>query len=122
MMLDQAMRTIMRDELRQALAEERAAIVGAVVAEFRKLQLADFLTTSEAAELARVEPKTIRRWVDGGKLSRHCAGGDLRIVRNELLSLLGCAPAGGPDAGARGAALTDDQVEAKVVEMLGRKR
>lgn len=91
-------------------------MVAALVAELRKLQGVDLLTTAEAAELARVEPKTIRRWVEAGKLSRHSAGNELRIVRTELLALLGCASVARPTA--QNQALTEEEIETKVTAML----
>lgn len=120
MTVDQAMRDMLRDELRQALEAERTSLVAAVVAEVRKLQQVDLLTTAQAAELAKVDEKTIRRWVQSGRLSEHRTdGGDYRIVRSELLALLGF---GRPEVVADEPRLTDLQIEAKVVEMRGGRR
>lgn len=44
----------------------------------------EYLTPKEAAEIAKVIPSTIRRWVAQGRLTRCQAGGDLRVRRAEL--------------------------------------
>lgn len=116
-MIDQALRLMLRDEIREAMADERRAIIEAVVAEVRRLQEVDLLTTAEAAAIARVKTKTIRRWVDEGKLSRVHAGSDLRIHRGELLSFLGCSTQS--DEVKEDGPLTDDDVAAIAARMRG---
>lgn len=44
----------------------------------------EYLTTAEAARVASVAPKTIRRWIRTGKLVAHSAGRELRIRRADL--------------------------------------
>ena len=48
----------------------------------------DNLTTAEAARHARVSPRTIRRWLDEGRLRAHRAGRKLLIRRCDLEALL----------------------------------
>lgn len=48
-----------------------------------------FLTTREAAQLARVAPKTIRAWVQARRLTGHWAGKRLlRIRADEMVAFL----------------------------------
>jgi excisionase family DNA binding protein len=49
-----------------------------------------YLSVSEAAQLARVTPYTIRRWVKRGELTRHEAGTRVLVKRDELERLLKC--------------------------------
>jgi len=56
------------------------------------------LTTAEAAELLRVDARTVTRWVKSGKLtSIRISGGGRRYRESEVRAFLGQAPA--PDAG-----------------------
>jgi excisionase family DNA binding protein len=50
--------------------------------------VARFLTTVEAAAVAKVVPKTIRNWIDQGKLPCHGAGRELRVRRADLERLM----------------------------------
>lgn len=50
----------------------------------------EYLSTKEAAELARVSVYTIRRWVKHGELTRHLAGTRVLVRRDELEALLAC--------------------------------
>jgi excisionase family DNA binding protein len=43
----------------------------------------EYISTADAARIARVTPGTIRRWVRGKQLARHGAG-RVRIRRDEL--------------------------------------
>lgn len=51
----------------------------------------EYMTTREAARFARVTTRTVRRWVDDGRLTRHGAR-YLRISRVELERQLQAAP------------------------------
>lgn len=51
---------------------------------------AAYLSTAEAASLARVTTATIRRWVRAGELTRHEAGVRVLVRRDELEQLLKC--------------------------------
>lgn len=51
---------------------------------------AEYLSTSEAASVARVSVYTIRRWIRRGELTRHEAGARLLVRRDELERLLAC--------------------------------
>ena len=50
----------------------------------------EYLSTTEAAELARVSVYTIRRWVRAGELTKHTAGSRVLVRRDELEKLLAC--------------------------------
>jgi excisionase family DNA binding protein len=60
--------------VRAALAERPAA--------------AELLSTAEAARYAKVSPRSIRRWLDQGKLRALHAGRELRIRRADLDQLM----------------------------------
>lgn len=45
------------------------------------------LSVKEVAELFRVCPKTVRRWIEDGKISASRPGRDWRIARSDLRSL-----------------------------------
>ena len=49
-----------------------------------------YLSTAQAAAFASVSQHTIRRWVRRGELTRHMAGSQLRVRRDELENLLRC--------------------------------
>lgn len=50
---------------------------------------AELLTPAEVAKLFHVDPKTVTRWAQAGKLSYHrTLGGHRRYPRNEVLRLL----------------------------------
>jgi excisionase family DNA binding protein len=52
----------------------------------------DLMTPAEVAELFRVDPKTVTRWADSGKLSAvRTLGGHRRYLRSEVEALLGGA-------------------------------
>lgn len=50
--------------------------------------MAELLSTAEAARYARVTPRSIRRWLDAGKLRALHAGRELRIRRGNLDELM----------------------------------
>lgn len=66
-------RSIVREEIRSAIDEARGA---------------EYLSTQDAAELARVAEGTIRRWIREGRLSGQRAGRCMRILRTDLENLL----------------------------------
>lgn len=52
------------------------------------------LTPAEVAALFRVDPKTVTRWANAGKLSAvRTLGGHRRFYEGEVRSLLGIVPA-----------------------------
>lgn len=67
------------EELRSATATLRSEIS-------RGAQ--EYLTTHEAAELARVTPATIREWIKNGKLHRYGLGRGLLVRTAEVHQLL----------------------------------
>ena len=42
------------------------------------------LTVSEVAEVCRVSPRTVRRWIERGELPAHRLGRQLRISEKDL--------------------------------------
>jgi excisionase family DNA binding protein len=68
------------DMVRRIVREELASVVAKPPTEY--------LSTSEAAELARVAPGTIRRWIREERLDRHKAGREVRVKRDQLEQLL----------------------------------
>jgi excisionase family DNA binding protein len=83
-----AVRTAVREELRAGLADLRPAPAG------------QYLTIKEAAELARVSRDSLRRWIGAGRLTARRAGRELRIERSALEAFLSeniAAPKPSPD-------------------------
>lgn len=76
--LDSALRGLVREVVREVLAEER-------IAQAEGLEL---LTTAEASMIAKVKPATLRTWIKIGQLKAHHAGRGLRISRSDLASAL----------------------------------
>ena len=65
----------------------------------------DLLTVEEVAELLRVNPQTVRNWIDSGQLpSLRVGARRVRVQRGALESFVGVKPdapnAGGPPASA----------------------
>ncbi|HEY6038083.1 MAG TPA: helix-turn-helix domain-containing protein, partial [Kofleriaceae bacterium] len=48
----------------------------------------EMLSTADAAQVAKVVPATIRRWIAAGKLRGFSAGRELRISRADLERLM----------------------------------
>ena len=48
----------------------------------------EYLSTADAAQIARVTPGTVRRWVRGKQLAKHGTGPRVRIKRVDLESYL----------------------------------
>lgn len=48
----------------------------------------DYLTLDEAAEVLKVNPKTLSRWVNEKKVNFFRAGRDLRFTRKQLSDFL----------------------------------
>jgi excisionase family DNA binding protein len=86
---------IVDERLAAALAKREAA--------------SEHLTSVEAARHARVSTRTIRRWLDDGRLRARRAGRKLLIARADLEALL-------RDDGHRDHALTPEQLAARDFE------
>ena len=72
-------------------------VVRRVLAELAKQKPAndvEYLSTTDAAELASVTQATIRRWVKDGKLPAFHAGRHVRVRRTDLERLLSDTPTG----------------------------
>lgn len=65
---------LVREEVRRVLGEAT--------------QPDEFLTTAEAAEVAKVAQGTIRRWIRDGRLTPHHAGRELRVRRVDLDAIM----------------------------------
>lgn len=106
--LRELLREVVRDEVRAVLREELQAVMCGTAR--GASQAAAYLTTEDAAAIARVEPATVREWVRRGDLRRHQAGRELRVRRDELEAFL--------TTGRR----SDDEhnVEALAVKILGK--
>lgn len=72
--------------IRHLVQTEVAAQVAAALAE--RPAVAELLSTSEAAQYAKVTPRSILRWLDQGKLRALHAGRELRIRRADLDKLM----------------------------------
>ena len=58
----------------------------------RPVQIDALLTPAEVAALFRVDPKTVTRWANAGKLTPlRTLGGHRRYLESEVLNLLGRA-------------------------------
>jgi len=44
----------------------------------------DFLTVAEIAEILKMNPQTIRNWIDAGKLPAHRVGRRVRVTRADF--------------------------------------
>ncbi|HET6613664.1 MAG TPA: helix-turn-helix domain-containing protein [Kofleriaceae bacterium] len=67
---ERALRELVRDEIRKAIAEATAPD--------------EYLTVGDAANLARVHERTIRRLIEAGKLTDFRVGRVHRVSRKEL--------------------------------------
>jgi excisionase family DNA binding protein len=97
--VEQSLRAFVAEVVRDELKKQRA----------ESARPDTFLSTAEAAELARVHQKTIRRWIKTGRLEALNAGRERRVRRADLEQLL--------KAGRRRPAhedLTDREIDAMV--------
>lgn len=90
MTLEETIRVAVAEGVAQALKLRLPELVEAVASKLAAARPAPvYLTVAQAAELAKLDdPKTIRRWVAAGLLTRHMAGRELRIRQAELEQLL----------------------------------
>jgi len=83
---EDALREIIRDELRSVIRQELGQKPAAA---------GDYVSAAEAAQIAAVSPQTIRAWIRQGKLKQFNAGRVIRVRRLELGALM-ASPAGTP--------------------------
>jgi len=80
------------ESLRSIIQEELASLKRDILIELRRSQTAAptamYLTTEEAAEIARVTPATIREWIHVGALRERRSGQKLLISASELHAYL----------------------------------
>lgn len=104
--LQEWIRGIVREEVRCAIAD----LAGPQI----------YLSTSEAAEIARVTPGTIRRWVREGRLQGAGAGRDVRVRREELQGIMAPGRRRAPRRDPQTVdALSLDALSAKIAARLG---
>ena len=88
MSLDEALRRILRDELRVVVREEIGTLLDKLeehaTVETAVSSSSEFLTTKEAAAIARVGASTIRTWIGNGSLKRYGRGNHFLVARHEL--------------------------------------
>ncbi|HEY0217054.1 MAG TPA: BldC family transcriptional regulator [Cellulomonas sp.] len=61
--------------------------------ETRPVETGSLLTPGEVAVMFRVDPKTVTRWAQAGKLSAvRTLGGHRRFLESEVMELLGGVP------------------------------
>ena len=64
------------------------------------LQHSSLLTPGEVATMFRVDPKTVTRWANAGKITAvRTLGGHRRFVESEIRGLLEVVPAQGSNQG-----------------------
>ena len=80
-----------------------------------------FYTVDQVANLIDMHPKTVRRYIQSGKINANKVGSQYRISQNELNSFIGESPANngeaannGFDQGIANAALNNQQVDVEV--------
>lgn len=88
-----ALEAVIREIVRQELAASRTTPAPSAAEAGRE---PEFLSVSEAAEVARVHPATIREWLRDGRLARFAAGKRARVKSADLRALLECRPAPEP--------------------------
>ena len=74
MSFEETIRSIVREVVEQTLSAHDDAIADKVAARLGRVDSVDFLTVTEAATRARVEPATIREWIKERRLRAHRAG------------------------------------------------
>jgi excisionase family DNA binding protein len=88
-----------------ALEGLRAFIASVVRAELKSFATKpandEYLSTAEAAQIARVTSGTIRRWVRSKQLTKHGTGSRVRIRRDELERYLSGEAEASPEERAR---------------------
>lgn len=75
-------------DLEAALRPLVAALVREELQRQRTDSAGEYLSTKEAAAVASVAEKTIRRWIAAGVLTEHRAGREIRVLRSELEQVL----------------------------------
>ena len=80
---EDALREIIRDEIRATLRQELGK---------KPAASGEFVSVADAAQIASVAQQTIRVWIRGGKLKRYNAGRVYRVRRTELEALLASPP------------------------------
>ena len=80
------------DPVRDALASFIDERIAAALSKLSRPANDEYLTTRAAADVARVTPGTVRRWIRRKHLTKHVSGGRVRISRHELEKYLSGAP------------------------------
>ena len=90
MPFDNAIRSMLREEIRTAVREELRALLPKVPAS--PAQSDDFLSVQDAAKVARVCAATVRSWLRHGQLKRYGTARLPRIRRSELVRFMATQP------------------------------
>lgn len=85
--LELSLRLLLQDMVREEVARVRAELAPA-----RPVATEAWLTTAEAAAMAKVRPATIRAWIAQGLLGDYRAGRLVRVKRDELAAYLAAEP------------------------------
>ncbi len=81
MTLDEVIRSLLREVLREEMPELLRAALSGQTAQIPTVATSDYLSTKQAAALAGVRAETIRAWIGSGKLKSKRAGRLLRVGR-----------------------------------------
>jgi excisionase family DNA binding protein len=96
-MLEDLIRSILRDELRAAVRDELRSVL-------EELRVAapnpeqEFLSVKQAARMAAVSAGTVRSWLQRGQLRRFGEGRVVRVRREDLVRLLAASDGETPEA------------------------
>lgn len=111
MSFDEVLRQIVREEVRSALRDASPTPSLSVSAG------EELITIGEAAALVKLSPAFIRRWRDEGKLTPYGTGRSSRVSKPEVLQVLRQSA-----LDARGATLSDAEIDAKADAILRGRR
>jgi len=107
MSLDQTIASIVRQEIREAMREERPAWVD----DLSVRSVDEWLTVQDVAMLVKFDEETVRRWITRGTLKATKVGREWRVKRSDLERFMAS------DDG-----LTDEDIDAKVIEIMQSRR
>jgi excisionase family DNA binding protein len=102
----------LRELMRQAVEDAIDAKLGSLVSHRDRPEHPEYLTTKEAARIARVEPDTVRDWLKSGRLARHGTTRHLLVRLDQLEAFLSTAATGESEP-------TDEALEARAIALVG---
>ncbi len=86
MMFEEALAAVVRDAVRPL--QEEVARLREELKTAKRVDGPKYLSPEHAAEIADVEPDTIRDWVKAGRLPRYGAGRGVRVKLDDLEELM----------------------------------